>query len=336
MKFVAAPVSKNQEAVEIDFEDVEVYLTDEELAMPSSFGKLRKLMKQCTHLKRFDIVPEDLIVETLERTRAGLPVMMPGLKAEVVTVPQIDSPPKFSIRLKLQRDRLNFINFVLTDMVEHGKLKRIKVTELQNGLKVAVKTKAVNGVYVRGQVKAVTSLKDVKVYLQDYGISEVVELSRFRTFKEIYQFPLVVFMQPLLICFRLVELPSFLRNEPSVGCFATFAKLLRVDDAELLLRMWETELEANNEFHCVVENVSIHDGVEIFEVRLSRMKDDGTNEDVVEHLLAESGQRKFRASEETVPTTASFRSVKDLSSLVRRPYNVLRIREAIVIMLNFL
>ena len=141
-------------------------------------------------------------------------------------------------------------------------------------------------------------------------------------------------MQPFLY-YRLAELPKFLWGEPSVGFSAAFAKLVSIEDSEPLLRMWETELEANNEFQCVVENVNIRDGVEIFEVHLMRTKEDGSEEDVAEHILDESEQRKFTASEATLPTLDSLTAVRDLRVLVSYPHKITDVRFIFITMLLF-
>ena len=158
--------------IDFNLDEVEVVLTEEEKTMPSSFRKLREIMKKCVRSKRFHILWPDVALKLLEETATELPLIEPGLEAQVLVVPQIENPPSFFLRLKLQKDRLNLLNFILEDLVNLKMLKAVGSNDLVVGETVAVQT---DSMCYRGDVLGLTSTGQVEVYLIDFGYSLLVE-----------------------------------------------------------------------------------------------------------------------------------------------------------------
>ena len=160
------------EPFEMDLDDVEIVLTPEEQTMPSPFRKLREIMKKCVRFKRFHILWPDVVLKLLAETAAELPAIEAGLESQVLVVQQIENPPSFFLRLKLQKDRLNLINFILEDLVKMKMLAAVESDDLVVGINVAAQ---VNSMCYRGEVLRFTSSGKVEVYLKDFGYNVLVE-----------------------------------------------------------------------------------------------------------------------------------------------------------------
>ena len=92
------------------------------------------------------------------------------MKTEVIIVPKFQDPPTFFAHLKAQTDRLNLINFMLTDLLQHDKLE---LNGLHEGQKVAVDMRSESeseiGFVCRGEVFKVHSDEMIEIYLTDFG-----------------------------------------------------------------------------------------------------------------------------------------------------------------------